>query len=130
VRRKIVAGTSAIQSFKDLVIWQRGMTLVESCYRLTKRLPDDERFGLISQIRRAAVSIPANIAEGHGREVAGSFIQHLRIAQGSLKELETLLMLVQRMEMAETDVSGRLLSECDELGRMLRSMIRAVQDKQ
>lgn len=125
-----MAGPSTIQSYKDLVIWQRGMELVVSCYGLTKRLPDDERYGLVSQIRRAAVSIPANIAEGHGREVGGSFIQHLRIAQGSLKELETLLMLVQRMEMSESDALSRLLTTCDELGRMLRSMIRAVQDRQ
>ena len=119
-----------IKSYRDLLIWQRGMDVVEACYRITKRLPDEERYGLISQIRRSAVSIPANIAEGHGREVAGSFIQHLRIAQGSLKELETLLVLVQRLELSEQVAVSPILDSCDELGRMLRSMIRTVQEKQ
>ena len=121
---------STIKSYRDLLIWQRGMDVVEACYRLSKRLPDDERFGLTAQMRRAAVSIPANIAEGHGREVPGSFIQHLRIAQGSLKEVETLLLLVQRLELAEPDLVEPILLSCDELGRMLRSMIRVVQEKQ
>ncbi len=121
---------SSIKSYRDLLIWQRGMDVVEACYRLSKLLPDNERFGLVTQIRRAAVSIPANIAEGHGREVPGSFVQFLRISQGSLKELETLIMLVQRMQMAESNSADRLLEQCDELGRMLRAMIRSVQEKQ
>ena len=73
------------------------MTLAESCYRLTRQFPRDELFGLTSQIRRAAGSIPANIAEGHGRENTGSFVQHLRISQGSLEETETHLLLADRV---------------------------------
>ena len=121
---------SSIKSYRDLLIWQRGMDLVESSYRISKNLPDDERYGLISQIRRASVSIPANIAEGHGRELPGSFVQHLRIAQGSLKELETLVELTRRLTFLDQASTSPILESCDELGRMLRAMIRTVQEKQ
>jgi four helix bundle protein len=83
----------SINSYRDLRVWQDAMTLAESCYRLTRQFPRDELFGLTSQIRRAAASIPANVAEGHGRESTGNFVQSLRVAQGSLKELETHLLL-------------------------------------
>lgn len=76
------------QSYRDLKVWQAGMTLAEACYLLTKKFPREEVYGLISRIRGAAVSIPANMAEGYGRENRGEFIQFLRISQGSLKELE------------------------------------------
>ena len=82
-----------IESHKDLEVWQMAMTLAEDCYHLTARFPKDEVYGMSAQIRRAAVSIPANIAEGYGREQTGSFIQFLRIAQGSARELETHLIL-------------------------------------
>ena len=78
-----------IESYEDLEVWQLAMTLAEHCYELTKQFPKEELYGLISQIRRAAVSIPANIAEGYGRDQTGNFIQFLRIAQGSSRELET-----------------------------------------
>src|SRR5215475_13127996 len=105
------------------------MSLAESCYRLTAQFPRDELFGLTSQVRRAAASVPANIAEGHGRESTGSFIQQLRIAQGSLKELETHLLLAQRVGIAAADqVEGRIL-QCEAVGKMLRSLIRALQAK-
>ena len=87
-----------INSYKDLHVWQEAMALAESCYRVTRKFPKDELFGLTSQIRRAASSIAANIAEGHGRESTGSFIQFLRIAQGSLKEVETHLILSSKIE--------------------------------
>jgi four helix bundle protein len=76
------------------------MTLAESCYLLTGNFPREEMFGLTSQIRRSAASIPANVAEGHGRENTASFIQQLRVAQGSLKELETHLLLAERVGIA------------------------------
>ena len=86
----------SINSYRDLRVWQDAMTLAESCYRLTRHFPRDELFGLTSQIRRAGASVLANVAEGHGRENTGNFIQHLRVSQGSLKELETHLLLAGR----------------------------------
>ncbi|WP_375206628.1 four helix bundle protein [Hyphococcus sp.] len=120
---------STFQSYQDLLVWQAGMTLAESCYLATARFPREEMFGLTSQIRRSAASIPANIAEGHGRENSGSFVQHLRISQGSLKELETHLILSRRVGLlAEADLQS-LLGQCAELGKMLRSLIRSIQQK-
>ena len=105
------------------------MKLAESSYWLTSRFPGDEKYGMVSQIRRAAVSIPANIAEGHGRENTGSFIQFLRISQGSLKELETHLLLAERVGNALPENVKLLIEECDEIGRMLRAMIRSLQER-
>lgn len=104
------------------------MTLTESCYRLTRPFPRDELFGLTSQVRRAASSIPANIAEGHGREHTGNFIQHLRIAQGSSKELETHLILSERVGILVTSEMNPVLARCESLGKMMRTLIRKLQD--
>ena len=89
-----------IQSYQDLEVWQRAMDIAAELYRLTKAFPRQEQFGLTSQIRRAASSIPANIAEGWGRQSTGEFRHFLRIAQGSLRELETHLLLSQRVDLA------------------------------
>ncbi len=105
------------------------MTLAESCYRLAGRFPRDELFGLTSQIRRASASIPANIAEGHGRENTGSFVQSLRISQGSLKELETHLLLAERVGIVDQVDLEAVLSRCESLGKMLRALIRSLQDR-
>src|SRR4029450_185869 len=105
------------------------MTLAESCYLLTGNFPREEMFGLTSQIRRSAASIPANIAEGPGRENTGSFIQQLRIAQGSLKELETHLLLSERVGIAIKDEVHVRILQCEEVGKMLRSLIRSMQAK-
>ncbi len=105
------------------------MSLAEACYRLTREFPRDELFGLTSQIRRSAASIPANIAEGHGRESTGSFVQSLRIAQGSLKELETHLILAQRIGFLQASEIQSSLAECESLGKMVRALIRSLQDK-
>src|SRR5882762_7215179 len=105
------------------------MTLAESCYRLTRQFPRDELFGLTSQIRRAAGSVPANIAEGHGRDNTGNFVQHLRISQGSLKALETHLLLAQRVGIvSEADLQAALV-QCEGWGKMVRALIRSLQDK-
>ena len=105
------------------------MTLAESFYRLTHRFPRDELFGLTSQIRRAAASVPANIAEGHGRENTGNFVQHLRISQSSLKELETRLLLSERVGTLPTLDLQPVLAQRESLGKMLRALIRSLQDK-
>ena len=98
-------------------------------YGVTKGFPKSETYGLTSQMRRAAISIAANIAEGHGRENTGAFVQFLRIAQGSLKELETHLILAQRLGYLDDETASGLLARTDEIGRMIRSMIRRLQEK-
>ncbi len=103
------------------------MSLVEGCYRLTSTFPKAEIYGLTSQLRRAAVSIPANIAEGYGRDSKGSYVQFLRVSQGSLKELETHLLLAERLELTSPGPTAPLLTKCDEIGRMLRSLIRSLE---
>ena len=118
-----------VQSYKDLVVWQKAMALSVLCYELTKPFPRDETYGMVAQIRRASVSIPANIAEGHGREQTRSFVQFLRIAQGSMKELETHLLLAEQVGLVHSDALVQIYSNTDEIGRMLRSLIRSLQVK-
>src|SRR5579864_6765913 len=105
------------------------MTIAERAYRLTAGFPREEVYGMTSQIRRAAVSVAANIAEGHGRENSGSFIQFLRVSQGSLKELETHLLLATRVGWIGKEEVEPVLQQCDELGRMLRGLIRSIQSR-
>jgi len=117
----------AIDSYRDLRVWQEAMNLAEACYRVTSSFPREEMFGLTVQIRRAAVSVPANIAEGYGRNSKGAYGQFLRVAQGSLKELETHLLLAHRLGFATETKVAPVLSLCDSLGRMLRSLIRSIE---
>jgi four helix bundle protein len=119
-----------INSYRDLKVWQHGMDIAESCYRLTRLFPKEELYGLTSQTRRAAVSIPANIAEGHGRDTRREYIKSLRVAQGSLKELETHLLLAARVEVTTNPAVEPHLDRCDEIGKMLRALIRALQAAQ
>src|SRR5262245_57340893 len=95
--------SSEVQSHKDLVVWQQAIDLAVAVYKVTKNWPKDELYGLTAQALRAATSVAANIAEGYGRENRGSYQQFLRIAQGSLKELETHLTIAQRVGIAGTD---------------------------
>jgi four helix bundle protein len=111
------------------VVWKAAVELAVACYSVTKAFPNSEVYGVISQIRRSATSIAANIAEGHGRENTGSFIQFLRVVQGSLKELETHLILSGRVGLMPNADVGDLLGQTDEIGKMLRSMIRSLQRK-
>ena len=119
----------AVESHRDLRVWQNAMDLAEACYRLSSGFPKQEMFGMTSQIRRASASIAANIAEGYGRETTGAYVQFLRVAQGSLKELETHLLLSGRVGLAKAGPVAELLESCDALGRMLRSLIRSVETK-
>ena len=115
---------SAIKSYRDLLVWQKGIDLVVEAYRATAQFPKSELYGLTSQIRRAASSIPANIAEGYGRGSRKEYVQFLTVAQGSLKELETHLIVSEKLSYVTAAQTKRLLSETDELGRMLGSLIR------
>jgi four helix bundle protein len=116
-----------IRSHKDLDVWLLAMSLAESCYRATKDFPREEVYGMTAQIRRASASIPANFAEGYGRDQTGSFVQFLRIAQGSTRELETHLILAGRVGLLHSDALSGLLGECERISKMLRSLIRSLQ---
>lgn len=116
-----------VNSYRDLKVWQEGRALAAACYRLTRRFPGDELFGMTSQIRRAAASVPANIAEGYGRESTGDYIHSLRIAQGSLKELETHPLISGDVELCPPEAAQPLLEQADQLGRMLRALIRSLE---
>ncbi|KAA1177754.1 four helix bundle protein [Rhizobium tropici] len=105
------------------------MDLAVECYALTKEFPKEEIYGLVSQIRRASVSIAANIAEGYGREATGAYVHHLKIAQGSLKELETHLILSTRIGIVAFEQVRPAMSTSDEIGKMLRSLMRRLQDE-
>ena len=119
----------SIQSYRELKVWQRAMDLIEKCYTTTRSFPADERFGLISQIRRAAVSVAANIAEGQGRNSTKEFLNHLSMARGSLLEVETLLLVSQRVEMLSQESLTPLAALCDEVSRMLTGLRQALEKK-
>lgn len=121
--------SATINSYRDLLVWQAAVDLAVECYSVTKSFPASELYGMTSQIRRASASVAANIAEGHGRENTGAFVQFLRIAQGSLKELETHLFLSQRVDLVSEREAASLMEECEKVGKMLRSMIRSLQSK-
>lgn len=103
------------------------MVLAEKAYQLSEMLPKTEQFGLVSQIRRAAVSVPANIAEGWGRDNRGMHVQQFRIAQGSLNELETHVLLSARLRMLTQDETAAVLGKAEQAGTLLRGLIRSLE---
>jgi four helix bundle protein len=113
-----------IKSYRDLLVWQKSMDLVVVSYEVAKRLPQHENFGLISQIQRAAVSIPANIAEGHGRKHRGDYLHHLSMSRGSLLELETHLLISVRLGYLRSEDIESILKLTDEVGRMISGLIQ------
>lgn len=118
-----------IESYQDLDVWQLALMLAEQCYKLTKLFPRDELYGLTSQIRRSAVSIPANIAEGYGRDQTGSFVQFLRISQGSARELETHLLLATRLGIADAEQVAPCSEKVVRVSKMLRALIRNLDER-
>lgn len=118
---------SSVRSYKDLVLWQKGMELVSLIYTITKEMPEDEKFGLTSQIRRAAVSIPSNISEGWGRNSKGSYVNHLKISSGSLCETETQILIIEKLGLLDKSKLLEPKKLIDECGRMLKSMIDKVE---
>ena len=120
------AKTDQIQCHEQLIVWQRARDLVVAVYSLVQRLPASERFGLSEQLRRAAVSVIANIAERHGRLHRGDFLRQLSIAKGSLAELRTLLSVALHLDLLTQRELGRSLGLADEVSRMLTAMVRAL----
>jgi four helix bundle protein len=109
--------------YRDLVVWQKAMDLVDAVYDLTRRLPKEELFALSDQMRRAAVSVPSNIAEGHGRQTDKEFRQFLSIAKGSVFEIETQIMICIRQRYLTEDQAAAALSLCGEVGKILTRLI-------
>ena len=113
-----------IRTFRDLIAWQKAMALTKAVYRATSAMPESERFGLTNQMRRAAVSVPSNIAEGHGRQSTKDYVRCLRIARGSLAELATQMELASELSFVRFDSpTMELLAETD---RVLQGLIRSL----
>ncbi len=118
-----------IKGYRDLVVWQRAMDLVTVTYRLTAGFPSEEKYGLVQQLRRAAVSVPSNIAEGHGRDHLGDYLHQLSVANGSLMEMETQLMIAGRLEYLSREAEERILADTAVLGRMMSALARALRKR-
>jgi four helix bundle protein len=112
-----------IKSHKDLIVWQRAMQLATAAYALTKHFPADERFRMTNQVLRAAASVPANIAEGHGRGSRKDYARFITIARGSLAETETFLLLATQVGLVANDKTALALGLVNETGRMLNSLL-------
>ena len=108
-----------VRDYRDLIVWQKGMDLVTEVYRVTRGFPRDELYGLTNQVRRAAVSIPSNIAEGHARESTAEYRHFLSIAQGSRAEVETQLLIAVRLQYATKDAVQTAVSLLTEIQKML-----------
>ncbi len=118
-----------MQGYKELLVWQKAMELVEEVYRLIRSIPESERFALIDQIRRSVISIPSNIAEGRGRNTEKEFVRFLNIANGSAFELETQLIICLRLGYLSEVQSEKAFQLCGEVCKMLNSLIKKLTAK-
>ena len=118
-----------ITSFRDLEVWQMGIDVTVRVYRVTCTLPAEEKFGLMSQMRRAAVSVPANIAEGWARDHTAEYLRHLSIARGSLAELETHLVIAVELDYVKESRMRELNGAIEQLGRKLNTLQQALRQR-
>jgi four helix bundle protein len=119
----------SIFTFRDLEAWQKGMNLVEACYRVTTSFPSSELYGLSSLLRRAGVSIPSNLAEGHCRRSTGAYLNHVSIALGSHGELQTCVELSIRLGFLAASERARLIADSDTVGRLLYGLYNSLERK-
>jgi four helix bundle protein len=112
----------SVRNYSDLIAWRKAMDLVEGIYAATRQFPKEELYGLTSQVRRAAVSIPSNIAEGQGRKSTNEFLHHLAIAYGSLREVETQILIAGRLLYLKQEEVNRLLESSAEVGRLINGL--------
>lgn len=118
-----------ISTYKDLIAWQKSMVLVTSIYSVTATLPEQEKFGIISQLNRAVVSGPCNIAEGWGRESSKNYLQFLKISRGSLIETETLVLIAKNLNYLKEEKIKSVLNKIEEVGKILQGLIKSIQQK-
>ena len=118
---------TTFKSYRDLDVWQRSMRLAKRVYQVTQKFPGDERFGLTNQLRRAAVSVPSNLAEGHARFGAAEFSRFTSITMGSVAEIETQILLSNDLSYITSEMTQEVLGELDAIGKMLRGLAKASQ---
>ena len=118
-----------MDSFRDLIAWQKAMDLVEEIYEVTRAFPADERYGLTAQMRRCAVSIPSNIAEGYGRQTTKDTQHFLAQARGSVHELQTQLILATRLQMGEQQGVRAATERADEVGRVINGLLQSTEHR-
>lgn len=118
-----------ILSYRDLKVWQQAMDLAVECYELTKSFPRSEIYGMVSQLQRAAVSVPSNIAEGRARQHSREFLQQISIAYGSLAEVETLVQIAVRLSYVPGPKGDDVLGKAAEIGRMLNGLRSSIKDR-
>jgi len=121
--------TVAVLNYRELIVWQKAMALVEAVYRATVGFPKDEVYGLTSQLRRAAVSIPSNITEGQGRNTTRDFLYFLSVAQGSVKEAETQILIAERLSYITKQLSTQLVKQTTEVGRLISGLTNSLNKK-
>ena len=117
---------ATFKSYRDLEVWQRSMRLANRIYEVTHRFPSEEKFGLTNQLRRASVSVPSNLAEGHARFGAGEFSRFISIAMGSVAEIETQVLLSLDLGYLTVEVSRELMTELETIGKMLRGLAKSI----
>ena len=115
-----------IRNYSDLIAWRKAMSLAVEIYRASRDMPAEERYGLTSQMRRAATSIPAKIAEGQGRRTDGEFLNQLSVAHGSVRELETLILLTKELGFIPNRASETLMRDCGEVGRLVTGLANSI----
>jgi len=116
-------------TYKDLIVWQKSIALVTDVYSLTNKFPIDERYGLASQLNRAVISIPSNIAEGWGRQLSKNYLQFLRIARGSLMEVETMILISKNLNFIYEKDFLEIQNKIEEVGKMLQGLIKSINQK-
>jgi len=120
----------ALRTYRELEVWQQGIALVERCYKQTRAFPPDERLGLTAQLRRAAVSVPSNVAEGASRLTTKAFINHVGIALGSLAEVETCVEVASRLDYVLPEEAKTLFEQAGVVGRLLNGLLRSLRARE
>ncbi|MDQ5843925.1 MAG: four helix bundle protein [Acidobacteriota bacterium] len=115
-----------VKNYQELIVWQRSMDLVEEIYQTSRTFPREEIYGLTSQLRRAAVSIASNIAEGQGRRTTADFLRHLSIAYGSLREVETQILIAGRLRYSDAATRDTVMNLAGEVGRLLNGLMTSL----
>ncbi len=126
---RVESHESSVRSYRDLLVWQKSMDLAMEIYAVVKNFPKEELYGLTSQMKRSALSVPSNIAEGSSRRTTGEFMRYINIATGSLAEIETQIIFSSRLNYINKEITSSLLKQADEVSRMLQGLYNSLESK-